>query len=160
MLHDENKYPEPFGNNLSRVTTGNLSETIPLERGGGPRHIHSSNRALTTANPLLPTMSQDRARPYRATHCKRDLSTLRCVDPRKRKLIQNPKTVTGTRKVRLTPLPSCPQLLSPQHCIEPPLSTAQLWSVPAAAAIALETPVTATGTELFASVLSKYKLSF
>ena len=55
------------------------------------------------------------------------------------------KQVSGPVSV---PSPSCPKSLSPQQSTPPLASTAQVWSPPAAIAVAFVMPLTATGVTL------------
>jgi hypothetical protein len=57
-----------------------------------------------------------------------------------------PTTDTGVLAEIVVPLPSWPELLSPQHCTSPLASKAQLWLPPVVTAVAVLSPVTDTGT--------------
>jgi hypothetical protein len=59
-----------------------------------------------------------------------------------------PVTATGAVLLISVLSPSPPELLLPQHLIEPLLKSAQEWKSPTAIAVADEIPVTVTGIEL------------
>jgi hypothetical protein len=60
-----------------------------------------------------------------------------------------PATLTGTAVFIVVPLPSWPELLSPQQYAVSPVVTPQLWLVPALTVAKMKPPKTATGTALF-----------
>jgi hypothetical protein len=66
-----------------------------------------------------------------------------------------PLTATGTLLETVLPFPSWPLILFPQHLTVPPASRAHVWSSalpPALIWVAVEMPLTATGTLLVAVV--------
>lgn len=57
------------------------------------------------------------------------------------------RVVEGTAELEATPIPSCPIVVIPQH-LTAPLTTAQLWFVPAAIFVA-PLAITSVGVYLF-----------
>jgi hypothetical protein len=64
-----------------------------------------------------------------------------------------PVTVTGTLLLLVVPLPSCPQLFSPQHQAPPLWTSAHVWVPPVATDWTWDSPLTLTGVVLSVMVL-------
>jgi hypothetical protein len=60
--------------------------------------------------------------------------------------VSPPLTATGIVVVRLVPLPSAPDELSPQQYATPAAVKAQLWRFPALSFVKVSSPETGTGT--------------
>jgi hypothetical protein len=61
---------------------------------------------------------------------------------------ESSKTVVGFELLAVPPLPLCPYSLSPQHFTEPSTINAQEWALPAAIAVASDTPSTKEGVSV------------
>ena len=68
--------------------------------------------------------------------------------------LERPLTATGTSLSAFAPLPSCPDVPSPQAATAPLESSARLWRYPAEIAITPLSPLTCTGVSRFSKLPS------